>query len=136
MTTQSNRYRKLKQQRGSFKSNPKKDDNTRPCVDMRAANNAIKCVRHPIPTVKGISLELNGAKFFSKLYLSQAYHQLELTPSCRYITIFTTRTSLYRFKRLNYGTNSAAEIFQHRLQQVLRGIKGVPYVYNVWKPVD
>ena len=54
---------------------PKKDNNIRLCVDMRAANNAIKRVCHPIPTVKDISLELNGAKFFSKLDLSQAYHQ-------------------------------------------------------------
>ena len=57
---------------------PKKDDNIRLCVDIRTANNAIKRVRHPIPTVKDISLELKGAKFFSKLDLSQAYHQLEL----------------------------------------------------------
>ena len=104
---------------------PKKDNNIRLCVDTRAANNAINRVRHPIPTVKDISLELNGAKFFSKLDLSQAYHQLELAPSCRYITTFTTHTCLYRFKRLNYGTNSAAEIFQHTLQKVLQGIKGV-----------
>ena len=104
---------------------PKKDNNIWLRVDMRAANNAIKRVRRPIPTVKDISLELNGAKFFSKLDLSQAYHQLELVPSCRYIMTFTAHTGLYRFKRLNYGTNSAAEIFQHTLQQVLQGIKGV-----------
>jgi hypothetical protein len=104
---------------------PKKDDKIRLCVDMRAANNAIKRVRHPIPTVKDVSLELNGAKFFTKLDLTQAYHQLELSPSSRHITTFVTHTGIYRFKRLNYGTNSAAEIFQHTLQQVLQGIKGV-----------
>ena len=104
---------------------PKKDDNIRLCVDMRAANNAIKRVRHPIPTVKDVSLELNGAKFLTKLDLTQAYHQLELSPSSRHITTFVTHTGIYRFKRLNYETNSAAEIFQHTLQQVLQGIKGV-----------
>ena len=104
---------------------PKKDDNIRLCVDMRAANNAIKRVRHPIPNVKDVSLELNGAKFFTKLDLTQAYHQLELSPSSRHITTFVTHTGIYRFKRLNYGTNSAAEVFQHTLQQVLQGIKGV-----------
>ena len=41
------------------------------------------------------------------------------------ITTFTTHASLYRFKRLNYCTNSAAEIFQNALQQVLHGIDGV-----------
>ena len=104
---------------------PKKEDKIRLCVDMRAANKAIKRVCHPIPTVRDISMDLNGAKFFSKLDMSQAYHQLELAPSSRNITTFITHAGLYRFKRLNYGTNSAAEIFQNTLQQVLHGINGV-----------
>ena len=33
--------------------------------------------------------------------------------------------SLYRYKRLNYGTNAAAEIFQYSLQTALQGLKGV-----------
>ena len=60
---------------------PKEDEQIRLCVDMRAANTAIKRVCHPIPTVRDISLDLNGAKYFTKLDMSQAYHQLELTPS-------------------------------------------------------
>ena len=72
-----------------------------------------------------ISHELNGAKFFTKLDLTQAYHQLELAPESRQITKFITHAGLFRFKRLNYGTNSAAEIFQHALQQVLHDITGV-----------
>ena len=104
---------------------PKKDGKIRICVDMRAANTAVKRIRHPIPTVKDIALELNGAKYFSKLDLAQAYHQLELAPGSRPITTFTTPFGLYRYKRLNYGTNSSAEIFQHALQQSLQGIEGV-----------
>ena len=56
----------------------KKDGQVRICVDMRLPNEAIRRVRHPIPTVNNISLWLNGAQYFSKLDLSQAYHQLEL----------------------------------------------------------
>ena len=74
---------------------PKKDDNIRLCVDMRAANSAMKQVRHPILTVKDVSLKLNGAQFFSKLDLAQAYHQLELSPSSRHITTFATHTGLF-----------------------------------------
>lgn len=55
---------------------PKKDNTVRLRVDMRMPNKAIKLVRHPIPTVNDISVELNGAKYFSKLDLTQAYHQL------------------------------------------------------------
>eukprot|EP00795_Rhopilema_esculentum_P007362 gene7362-13097_t len=76
---------------------------------MRAANTAVKRVRHAIPTVKDISIDLNGATVFSKLDLAQAYHQLELSPS----------------SRLNFGTSSASEIFQHTLQLALQGLNGV-----------
>ena len=103
---------------------PKRDDKIRVCVDMRAVTTAIKRIRHPIPTVKDISLELNGSKFFSKLDMSQTYHQLELSSQSRNITTFTTHVGLYRYKRLNYSTNSAAEISQHTLAQVLKGLKG------------
>ena len=104
---------------------PKKDGQVRICVDMRLANEAIRRVRHPIPTVNDVNLALNGAKFFSKLDLSQAYHQIELDEQSRYITTFSTHVGLYRYKRLNYGTNAAAEIFQYTLQTALQGLKGV-----------
>ena len=43
---------------------PRKDGQVRICVDMRLANEAIRRVRHPIPTVNDVSFTLNGAKFF------------------------------------------------------------------------
>ena len=104
---------------------PKKDDSVRLCVDMRMPNKAIKRARYPIPTLNEISIELNGARFFSKLDLTQAYHQLPLHEDSRYITTFNTHVGLYRYTRLNYGTNAAMEIFQHVLQQNLQGIQGV-----------
>ena len=74
-----------------------------------------------------------GAKYFSKLDLAQAYHQLELHEDSRYITTFSTHVGLFRYKRLNYGTNAAAEVFQYTLQQQLQGtIPGVNYRYNTW----
>ena len=78
---------------------------------MWVANTAIKRTRHPIPTLDAVSVELNGARIFSKLDLTQAYHQLELNPASRGITTFSTHLGLYRYIRLNYGTNAAAEIF-------------------------
>ena len=57
--------------------------------------------------------------------MSQGYHQLELDEQSRYITTFSTHVGLYRYKRLNYGTNAAAEIFQYTLQTALQGLKGI-----------
>ena len=44
----------------------------------------------------------------------------------RCITTFSTHVGLRRYKRLNYGTNAAAEIFP--LQQQLQGLTGVTNV--------
>ena len=103
----------------------KKDPSVRLCVDMRVPNTAIKRVRYPIPTLNDITIQLNGAKYFSKLDLNQAYHQLPLHIDGRFITIFSTHVGLYRYTCLKYRKNAAIEIFQHVLQETLQGINGV-----------
>ena len=104
---------------------PKKDGGLRICVDMREANIAIERERHLMPTIQDFKTEVNGARFFSKIDLAQAYHQLELAPESRYITTFTTHEGLYRYRRLNFGTNSATEIYQNVLQRTLNDLPGV-----------
>ena len=103
---------------------PKNPDEVRVCVDMRLPNCAIRRERHPSPTVDDIIHSLNGAKTFSKLDLRSGYYQLVLAPESRHITTFSTHKGLKRYKRLNFGTSSAAEIFQHTIQQALDGIHG------------
>lgn len=104
---------------------PKDPDNVRICIDMRAANRAIKRVKHPMPTVHELIHDLNGCKVFTKLDLRQGYHQIELHPDSRYITTFSTHLGLHRYKRLNFGVNAASEKFQQIIEQVLEGLEGV-----------
>ena len=67
---------------------------------------------------------MNGATIFSKIDLNKGYHQLELHPESRYITTFTTHKGLYRYKRLSFGINSAAETFQKKISDVIQNIRG------------
>ena len=55
---------------------PRGDSYVHIFVDIWKANLAIQRVRHLIPAVDDVNLQLTGAKLFSKLDLSQAYHQL------------------------------------------------------------
>ena len=103
---------------------PNNPDKLRLCVDMRQANTAILRERHPQPTIEDLLNDLNGARYFSKLDLTAAYHQLELDEQSRYITTFTTHKGLVQYKRLNFGTSSASEIFQSTIQSVFNGISG------------
>ena len=90
---------------------PKDPSSIRMCIDMREANKAIMRERHITPTLDDILCDLNEAKIFSKLDLNQGYHQIELHPESRYVTTFSTHLGLRRFKRLNFGISSAAEMF-------------------------
>ena len=92
---------------------------------MRRANTAIQRERHVTPTIDDMILDLNGSKVFSKLDLNAGYHQLELHPDSRNITTFSTHVGLRRYKRLNFGISSAAEVFQNTLSTALEGLQGV-----------
>ena len=103
---------------------PKKNGDVRICVDMRMANKAIRRERHPAPTIDDLIQTLNGATVFSKLDLRSGYHQLIIAPECRYITTFATHKGLWRYSRLNFGTNSASEIFQKVINEQIHDIPG------------
>lgn len=94
------------------------------CVDMRMVNTAIKRERHITPTLDDFITQLNGCCVFSKIDLSEGYHQLELDEQSKTVTTFSTHLGLYRYKRLNFGISSAAEIFQNTIRQLLANIKG------------
>ena len=77
---------------------PKNPDEIRICVDMRAPNKAIQRERHITPTIDDIIADLNGAKVFTKLDLNAGYHQIELAPESRHMTVFSTHIGLFRYK--------------------------------------
>ena len=103
---------------------PKPSGDIRLCVDMRQANMAVKRERVPIPTIDEVLQDLNQSKFFSKLDLTSAYHQIELSPESRDITTFGTHKGLYRYKRLMFGISGAPEMCQMVLLHVLQECDG------------
>ena len=94
------------------------------CLDMRRANEAIVRERHVIPKIDEIITELHGAKYFSKIDLREAYHQILLDDSSRDITTFGCHEGLFRYKRLVYGCKTAFEIFQRIVELTITGCDG------------
>ena len=107
---------------------PQKPNEIRICVDMRALNKAIIRERYIIPTIDDVVSDLNGCKIFSKIDLNQGYHQIPLHPNSRPLTTFSTHIGLFRYKRLNFGLSCAAEVFQKKVSDAIRGI---PCVKNI-----
>ena len=95
---------------------PKSSGKTGLCLDMWHANKAISCERHIIPKIEDILTELHGAKYFSKIDLTEGYHQIKLDQNSRHITNFATNQGLYRYKRLIYGISSTFESFKKQIE--------------------
>lgn len=103
----------------------KKSKEIRLCVDMRKANLAVIRERYQLPTFEELTLELGGAKWFSKIDIKMAYHQIELEEKSREITTFSSHKGLYRYKRLIFGISCAPEMFQRIIHQVYAGCTGI-----------
>lgn len=88
---------------------PKENGGIRVTVDMRKPNRAIKDTHIPIPRVEDIRSHLSNCKIFSKLDFKSAFHQLELDPESRHITVFHAGDRLMRYRKLVMGTKPASD---------------------------
>ncbi|XP_058456797.1 uncharacterized protein LOC131434165 [Malaya genurostris] len=93
------------------------------CIDMRQVNKAILRETHPLPTIEDIRWKLNGAVYFSRLDIKDAFYQLELDEESKPLTTFITHKGLYRYKRLVFGISCAPEMFQKVIEQILSDCK-------------
>ena len=70
---------------------PKPDGTYRPCGDFRQLNEKTLTDMHPIPHLRYFTAKLNGAKVYSKVYLSKAYHQIPIKKEEPHKTAITTQ---------------------------------------------
>jgi len=97
---------------------------------MTDANKYLTRTRHAIPTLRELETRLNGAKYFSNLDMNDGYMQLELAEESRKLTTFYTHRGLKRFKRLHFGVNSAAEIFNEEVRKVVTQEPNAVSIYD------
>jgi hypothetical protein len=103
---------------------PGKPGQLRICTDNRMSNKAIRPSRHSCPTLDDVTVRLNGAAVISKLDLKAAFQQLVIERESRYITTFCTHVGIFRYKRLNFGINTASHELQRAIENVLSGLGG------------
>ncbi|MEL7309058.1 MAG: reverse transcriptase family protein [Pseudomonadota bacterium] len=111
---------------------PKPDGEIRLCVDYRRVNQHIVVDQHPLPTAEEIFTKLSGAKYFSKLDLRAAYHQLEIREDSRDLTSFISHVGLFRYKRLPFGLANAPSAYMKVIFNILRNCKNtVSYLDDI-----
>ena len=105
---------------------PKKGGKVRICGDYKVTiNPCLDVDQYPLPKASDLFATLSGGKIFSKLDLTQAYHQMEVEEESQELLTITTHKGLYRYCRLPFGVSSAPAVFQRTMEQILQGIPGV-----------
>ena len=92
--------------------------------DSKSLNKALKRTRFPTKTIEDIIHLVSGARIFSTLDLTKAFHQLELAEESRPLTTIVTHQGLYRYKRLHMGISNASEIFTETIRSLLADCPG------------
>lgn len=92
---------------------------------MREANRAVKREHYPMPNIDAAIASIHKVSKLSKIDLESAYYHFELDSESRKITTFTSRSGVYRFRRLMFGIKSAPELFQRAMENLFRGIDGL-----------
>ena len=96
------------------------------CGDYKLTiNKAVKPDKYPLPLTDELFAGLAGGEKYTKLDLSQAYHQVEMDESSRKYTTINTHCGLYEYLRLPYGVSPAVGIFQRAMENILKGLPGV-----------
>ena len=100
----------------------KNDGQDRFCVDYRRLNQITKKDSYPLPRIDDTLDALSGVKFFSTLDLLSGYWQLEMDPSSREKTAFTTHCGLFEFLVMPFGLTNAPSTVQRVMECVLQGL--------------
>ena len=62
---------------------------------------------------------------FSKLDLTQAYHEMEVEEKSQHLLTITIHKGFYCYRSLSFGISSSPVLFQRIMEQILQGIPGV-----------
>jgi len=97
----------------------KKDRKLRLCADYRALNEVTKKDRHPLPLISEALDRLGGAKYFTKLDIKDAYHNIRIRKGDEWKTTFSTKLGTYEYLVMLFGLDNAPAAFQRGIDEGL-----------------
>jgi len=97
----------------------KKDGTLRLCVDYRTLNRFTIKNRYPLPLTSEILDRTNGAMYFTKFDLPEAYYRLRIKQGDEPKTAFRTRYGHYEYLVMPFGLTNAPGSFQAFINSVL-----------------
>ena len=89
----------------------KKDSSLRLCVDYWALNKVSKKDRYPLPLIGEAQDRLHTAKYFTKLDMKEAYHNVRIKKGDEWKTTFTSKYGAYEYLVMPFGLCNAPATF-------------------------
>nr|GEW42271.1 hypothetical protein [Tanacetum cinerariifolium] len=99
-----------------------KDGSMRICIDYRELNKVMVKNVYPLPRIDDLFDQLQGARWFLKIYLLSGYHQLKVREEDIPKTDFRIRYGHYEFMVMPFGLTNAPEIFMGLMNRVCRSM--------------
>ena len=96
----------------------KKDGTFRMCIDYREINKITIKNKYPLPRIKDLFNQLQGAQIFSKINLCLSYHQLKIRREDISKTAFRTRYGHYEYVVMPFGLANALAAFMDLMNRV------------------
>jgi hypothetical protein len=90
------------------------------CIDYRQLNRITKKNSCPLPRIEDLLDKLSGAKFFTSLDMTGAYHHIKIKPEDIEKTAFRTPYGHYEFVVLPFGLCNAPATFQTFMNNLFR----------------
>ena len=100
----------------------KSDGSLRLVIDYRELNKLLVKDNSSIPLIEDLFIQLQKARFFSKIDLQSGYYQIPLHPEDYEKSTFKTRFGSYSFRVLPMGITGAVETFQRLMEHVFRDL--------------
>ncbi len=100
---------------------PDRDGNIkwRVVVDFRKLNESTISDSYPLPLASDIFDQLGRAQYFSTVDMASGYHQIEMNPTDRHKTAFSTSHGHYEFLRMPFGLRNSQATFQRMINNAM-----------------
>lgn len=98
----------------------KPDSSIHITVDYKPLNKVILIPQYPLPFTNNLYVRLGLKKYFSKVDLKSAFHQIPVHPNSMQYTAFICEFGLFEYRCMPMGISSAPGWFQRFIEGVLR----------------